>query len=129
MFLEQFLMAFQLATGSQDQMMEIEDTRPAPQNSLRTSMLMSGILWGTMELVASWITKDRSKSGRLFNRRVVKMFFAGALIGDPVEHILRKLVDVPFRNRTGFIAVIFRPLLHSILVSLPQVPRSRHILQ
>lgn len=87
------------------------------KNPLRTKMLTSGALSGLQELLASFIAKDRNKSGSYFTSRVPKMAANGAFVMAPVSHVLITLLQKVFAGRTSLKAKILQILVSNLFVS------------
>lgn len=94
------------------------------KNPLRTKMLTSGALSGLQELLASYIAKDRSKSGHYFTSRVPKMAANGAFIMAPVGHVLITLLQKLFAGRTSLKAKILQILVSNLFVSITRTSRT-----
>lgn len=67
------------------------------EDPLKTKMLTSGSLAALQEFLASWIAKDRNKSGHYFTSRVPKMAVYGAFISAPLGHVMISLLQNTFR--------------------------------
>lgn len=90
-------------------------------------MLTSGALSGVQELLASYIAKDRNKHGNYFTSRVPKMAANGAFIMAPVGHVLIKILQKIFANRTSMKAKILQILFSNLFVSCASSPNApRH---
>lgn len=87
------------------------------KNPLRTKMLTSGVLSGTQELLASYIAKDRSKSGHYFTSRVPKMAANGAFVMAPVGHVLITILQKLFAGRTSLKAKILQILVSNLFIA------------
>jgi len=87
------------------------------EHPLRTKMITSGTLAGTQEFLASWIAKDRSKTGHYFTSRVPKMAVYGALISAPLGHVMISVLQKLFEGRTSLRAKIFQILVSNLVVS------------
>lgn len=86
-------------------------------------MLTSGSLGGLQELLAAYIAKDRSKHGHYFTSKVPLMAANGAFIMAPVGHVLIKILQKIFANRTSLKAKILQILFSNLFVSYPFEPR------
>jgi len=86
-------------------------------NPLRTKMLTSGTLSALQEVLASWIAKDRSKSGYYFTSRVPKMAAYGAFISAPLGHVLISILQKLFAGRTSLKAKILQILVSNLIVA------------
>ena len=71
------------------------------EDPLKTKMFTSGSLAALQEFLASWIAKDRNKSGHYFTSRVPKMAVYGAFISAPLGHVMISLLQKAFRGRTS----------------------------
>ena len=80
-------------------------------------MLTSGTLSGLQEVLASWIAQDRNKNGHYFTSRVPKMAVYGAFISAPMGHLLIKILQGLFKNRTSLKAKILQILVSNLIVS------------
>lgn len=86
-------------------------------NPLRTKMLTSGMLSALQEILASWIAKDRSKSGYYFTSRVPKMAAYGAFISAPLGHILISILQKLFQGRTSLKAKILQIIVSNLIIA------------
>lgn len=86
-------------------------------NPLRTKMLTSGSLAGLQEFLASWIAKDRSRSGSYLSSRVPKMMVYGAFVAAPLGHLLIKILQKTFAGRTSLRAKIIQIIVSNLIVS------------
>jgi hypothetical protein len=86
-------------------------------NPLRTKMLTSGTLSALQEVLASWIAKDRSKSGFYFTSRVPKMAAYGAFISAPLGHVLISILQKLFAGRTSLKAKILQIIISNLIVA------------
>lgn len=86
-------------------------------NPLRTKMLTSGTLSALQELLASWIAKDRNKSGHYFTNRVPKMAAYGAFISAPLGHVLISILQKIFAGRTSLKAKVLQILFSNLLIA------------
>lgn len=87
------------------------------EDPLRTKMITSGSLAGLQELLASWIAKDRGKSG-YFTTRIPKMAVYGAFISAPLGHVMISLLQRMFAGRTSLRAKILQIVVSNLVVSL-----------
>ena len=83
---------------------------------MRTKMLTSGTLSALQELLASWIAKDRNKSGHYFTNRVPKMAAYGAFISAPLGHVLISILQKIFAGRTSLKAKVLQILVSNLVV-------------
>jgi hypothetical protein len=81
-------------------------------------MLTTGGLSAAQELLASWIAKDRNKSGSYFTSRVPKMAAYGAFISAPLGHVLIGMLQWVFAGRTSLRAKILQILVSNLVVCL-----------
>lgn len=79
-------------------------------------MLTSGSLAALQEFLASWIAKDRNKSGHYFTSRVPKMAVYGAFISAPLGHVMISLLQKTFRGRTSLKSKILQIIVSNLLV-------------
>jgi hypothetical protein len=79
-------------------------------------MLTSGTLSALQELLASWIAKDRNKSGSYFTSRVPKMAAYGAFISAPLGHVLIRILQKMFSGRTSLKAKILQIIVSNLVV-------------
>lgn len=86
-------------------------------NPMRTKMLTSGSLAGLQEFLASWIAKDRSRSGSYLSSRVPKMMVYGAFVAAPLGHLLIKILQKTFAGRTSLKAKIMQIIVSNLIVS------------
>lgn len=87
------------------------------ESPLRTKMITSGSLAGLQEFLASWIAKDRNKSGGYFTTRIPKMALYGALISAPLGHVMISILQKMFAGRTSLRAKIFQIIVSNLIVS------------
>jgi hypothetical protein len=79
-------------------------------------MLTSGSLAALQEFLASWIAKDRNKSGHYFTSRVPKMAVYGAFISAPLGHVMISLLQKAFRGRTSLKSKILQIIVSNLVV-------------
>lgn len=93
------------------------------EDPLKTKMLTSGSLAALQEFLASWIAKDRNKSGHYFTSRVPKMAVYGAFISAPLGHVMISLLQKAFRGRTSLKSKILQIIVSNLVVRIPQFAR------
>ena len=79
-------------------------------------MLTSGTLAGLQEFLASWIAKDRNKHGHYFTSRVPKMAVYGAFVSAPLGHVMIKILQFWFKDRTSLRAKIMQIVVSNLIV-------------
>ena len=90
-------------------------------------MITSGSLSGAQEVLASWIAKDRNKSGHYFTSRVPKMAIYGALISAPLGHVMISLLQKTFAGRTSLKSKLLQIVVSNLLVSFrPMCGQAMH---
>lgn len=90
-------------------------------------MFTSGSLAALQEFLASWIAKDRNKSGHYFTSRVPKMAIYGALISAPLGHVMISLLQKTFAGRTSLKSKLLQIVVSNLLVSCaPMCRRALH---
>jgi len=87
------------------------------EDPLKTKMLTSGSLAALQEFLASWIAKDRNKSGHYFTSRVPKMAVYGAFISAPLGHVMISLLQKAFRGRTSLKSKILQIIVSNLIIS------------
>lgn len=93
------------------------------EDPLKTKMFTSGSLAALQEFLASWIAKDRNKSGHYFTSRVPKMAVYGAFISAPLGHVMISLLQKAFRGRTSLKSKILQIIVSNLVVRIPQPAR------
>lgn len=90
-------------------------------------MITSGSLAGLQEFLASWIAKDRNKSGGYFTSRIPKMALYGAFISAPLGHVMISILQKMFAGRTSLRAKILQIIVSNLVVCiLGYVKAPRH---
>jgi len=87
------------------------------EDPLKTKMFTSGSLAALQEFLASWIAKDRNKSGHYFTSRVPKMAIYGALISAPLGHVMISLLQKTFAGRTSLKSKLLQIVVSNLLIS------------
>ena len=83
---------------------------------MRTKMITSGSLAALQEFLASWIAKDRNKSGHYFTSRVPKMAIYGAFVSAPLGHLMISILQKLFAGRTSLKAKIMQIVVSNLIV-------------
>jgi hypothetical protein len=97
------------------------------EDPLKTKMFTSGSLAALQEFLASWIAKDRNKSGHYFTSRVPKMAIYGALISAPLGHVMISLLQKTFAGRTSLKSKLLQIVVSNLLVSFrPMCGQAMH---
>ena len=97
------------------------------EDPLKTKMFTSGSLAALQEFLASWIAKDRNKSGHYFTSRVPKMAIYGALISAPLGHVVISLLQKTFAGRTSLKSKLLQIVVSNLLVSFrPMCGQAMH---
>ncbi|KAK5137258.1 hypothetical protein LTR08_000228 [Meristemomyces frigidus] len=91
--------------------------RKLQEDPLRTKMITSGSLSALQEFLASWIAKDRNKSGHYFTSRVPKMAVYGAFVSAPLGHVMISLLQRLFAGRTSLKAKIMQILFSNLIIA------------
>lgn len=86
------------------------------KDPLRTKMITSGSLAAAQEVLASWIARDRNKHGHYFTSRVPKMAAYGAFISAPMGHLMIKVLQFWFKDRTSLRAKILQIVVSNLIV-------------
>ena len=86
---------------------------------LRMGTVMSACLWGLQEWAASWLARDRGRSGGYLTSRVPKSAIYGAIVKGPLARLQLWPLDLIFSGRNGLVASALKGGLIMFTVRIP----------